>query len=263
MSDTKELTLEQKKAMIPSIKDLYPDEEIEYTQERKDQIDTSSKSEILMAEHESKGYYSAVQQIFRQYYHKQIMEGVIKHKRLDKAVAKLKEIAETKTSTFALFITISPPKDKDLQYLQNIIQKILKKKWVTDYVYNIEYYTDNPHLHSHMMLRLEDKPCHAGSKEIKQTCLLENYKANVKVVYVKDQTHYTNVMHYIMGDKVDEDKLKFVKEDDEWRKKNNLQKYYTNINSECQNYTEVEFESDEENENTDSESESDSEEQLR
>lgn len=132
--------------------------------------------------------------------------------------------------------TINPRMDTDLGEFMKKIIKATKKKWVKHYIFSIEQRgkTDiemGRGIHCHMYVEVDKKKrIYECRREMYNTFkhLVGNRK-HVMVSYAKDPT---NFIKYCMGIKKDEEKDDMIKYDKLWRKKNELEDYYTNINFE-------------------------------
>lgn len=123
--------------------------------------------------------------------------------------------------------TINPTSDVTLEELSILVEKIVKKVWIQDYIYCYETRGDEKGLHCHLFFYREDKlPSHV-EREIKNTLKSidsgNSHFLNFK--YFKDQDA-PNGYNYVKGIKGGTVK-KNHDSDISFRKKNNLADYYT------------------------------------
>ena len=100
------------------------------------------------------------------------------------------------------FLTINPVEISVSKFMQ-IIQKVMKKKWITSYKYTIEFRDPNGRgIHMHSIIEHNNKRIYNAKKEIYNT--VKSIVGNVKHVNlqrIKSQTEYDNVTNYITKNK--------------------------------------------------------------
>jgi len=133
-----------------------------------------------------------------------------------------------------LFLTINPPPTLELNTFINAINKTLSKNWIDGYIYVIEQRGENHDelgkgFHTHILIKLTNhKKQSEVNREIKNTWKkildIDNYHImNIKFI---DDDEQKRKQGYILGEKKEEIKHLKQKMDIEYRKVNNLRKYY-------------------------------------
>lgn len=168
-----------------------------------------------------------------------------KYDEVKKLKDELKIVSDKKDSDF-VWITISPRSDVSFLSFQSVVLRILKKKWMTHYLYVYEQRGKEineigklPHLH--MLLRRNGKKFSEVKREllraIESIVDLDVYSAYDIRLVKDDDDNVMRLMNYILGKKKDEEKQIKQYIDDEWRKRENLEKYYSlNFDEFIKNY---------------------------
>lgn len=145
-------------------------------------------------------------------------------------------VAENKKDSNFVWITISPRPDVIFTKFQEIVSRIVKKKWMTNYIYvyeqrgeDLENIGVKPHLH--MLLQRNGKKFSEVKREIlsviDKIVDLGVYSAyDVRLVKENDE-NVMRIMNYILGAKKDEAKHGKQTIDDLWRKRDNILPYYS------------------------------------
>lgn len=131
------------------------------------------------------------------------------------------------------FITICPYEDIELQSLIKVMTKVLKKKWLNDYVYVYEQRQDDSDkpiygIHVHMIVKREAIAKSDVIREVYNTCkniVGTKQSIDVKLLHKHDMWVRLN---YILGQKSTEEKQKKQIIDKVWREKNRIEPYYQN-----------------------------------
>lgn len=131
-----------------------------------------------------------------------------------------------------VFLTINPRPEVEFYQFRKVIDKLLSKVWMTDYLYSIEQrgtiQEDNlgKGMHMHILFRKNDKePCKI-IREVQNTCkkIVGNPQhCNLQFRTADKSKGYVN---YIKGDKKDENKHEKCRGDVVWRKKMGIEPHY-------------------------------------
>lgn len=182
-----------------------------------------------------KAYYESVYETYKTAFKRQMIndfctEGklpcVVESKVMNDLLQKQAAILMVKPPY--LFITINPAKD-DLEALQKVVAKIIKKKTVSDYHYVYEVRKENKGLHVHMLLKYDDKP-YNFKRGVKSTCknICQSNNPNILNFKFIDEDKIQSKIDYMNGSKKDS-KLPGVRASLVFRKENDLNSFYTNM----------------------------------
>lgn len=170
------------------------------------------------------------------------------HNMLEEQKQQLKERTARKNNNSYLWVTVNPKPDVDLETFKSVVEKLVKKTCIDDYLYvyeqrgttEDEYSSDNDEdylgkgFHSHILIKrnLNYKPCKLITN-IKNTCkhivgnVNNNNQLNMQII---GEEFAEDKKTYILG-KQKTGEGKFIKQamDEIWRKKYNLKQYYNNV----------------------------------
>lgn len=144
---------------------------------------------------------------------------------------KLKEEAESKTmasgkGSYGCLLTINPKPEVTLIEFKKIIDKLLQKKWLVDYIYCYETRKpDNSGMHFHMAFKRGDKRPSEIKREVLNTCkniIGNELHLNYQFCSAKG---YINFENYCKGFKNGK-KKKNSEHDSRWRTENGLKDWY-------------------------------------
>lgn len=125
-----------------------------------------------------------------------------------------------------LMITINPRHDVSLKDLKKQVEKYIKKKTITHYIYVYEVRKDEEGLHCHIIVKYVDKPYNfkRGTKNtFKHLCDVNNpHILNFKFI---TEEHLQSKINYLLGDKKDTKKAG-VACSEAYRKKHKLEPFY-------------------------------------
>lgn len=129
------------------------------------------------------------------------------------------------------FITINPYPDIEYEVFKKHIDKVVKKKWMTKYIYVYEQRQSEENkpyhgIHFHMIVA---KTCAKSDvlREIYNTCKnIVGHKESIDVKPLDTQQDLSTRLNYILGIKSTEDKQKKQQIDKIFRQQYNIQSYY-------------------------------------
>lgn len=130
------------------------------------------------------------------------------------------------------FVTVNPHPDTELKQLMKCVDKVLKKKWMTKYIYVYEQRQDEidkPYhgIHMHMVVEKGDKKKAEVIREVYNTCKrIVGSKQAVDVKPLENAHDLAVRLNYMLGQKADEEKRKKQVIDKIFRQENNLQSFY-------------------------------------
>lgn len=130
------------------------------------------------------------------------------------------------------FITICPYPDTNIKDFIKVMDKVLKKKWIENYVYVYEQRQDDPDgifygIHTHMIVQRNGIAKSDVIREVYNTCKnIVGSKQSIDVKLIKTQHDLDVNINYILGQKSTEEKRKKQIVDKIFREKNSLQSYY-------------------------------------
>jgi IS1 family transposase len=142
------------------------------------------------------------------------------------------EVKESKVTEY-LFITINARQNITFEELFEVMQKLTKKKWLTDYIYVFEQRSeiqyDYSGYHVHMILKRNGKKLFDIRKEFKSTlkhiCDVSNpHILNIK--NIKDNTDLKRRVNYITNFKADVNKHVKQYNDINFREHYKIERYY-------------------------------------
>lgn len=161
---------------------------------------------------------------------------------LEKIVEKQKLMESGKYKSTHLFITINPRPDSDFEKFKEAVQKVVTKKWISDYLYCYEQRgttmeTQGEGFHVHMLLPRNGKKPAEAQREIYNT--VKKFCSNVKHVDIKPvagEQNIQNKIDYIKGickSKNEEGSDKFEKHQIDicWRIEMGLEPFYEYIDT--------------------------------
>lgn len=144
-----------------------------------------------------------------------------------------------KKKTF-IWMTISFRKEKTLEEISNVLDKLSRRSFMTQYHYNIEQRSedvDNIHgIHSHWIVQT-NHPLGQFKRDVMSTLKykgdpddLESFVGNQKHIDIRQYTCdlMDDKLAYLRGDKWDDMKNVKAIVDKQWREKNNISQLYTN-----------------------------------
>lgn len=138
-----------------------------------------------------------------------------------------------KLLTKYIFLTVNPEPTISLKMFRDIIEKVVKKKWMLNYIYVIEQRGNTPDemgrgFHCHFLIDVENKKHSEAIRELKNTfkkvCDV-SYSSCFNIKNIKEE-HLKRVIKYITG--VKKDAFKHPKQliDRVFRDTNHISKYY-------------------------------------
>lgn len=147
-------------------------------------------------------------------------------------------LTERKENTYEylpyMFITVNPKPDCTLVQFQQLIHKMLLKKWLKSYVYVLEQRSTNEEeigkgFHMHIIIKKPDGKSVAHmireiASTFKKVCDISNYHCyNTKQI---SEEEYKRKLVYILGRKQDVDKEAKQDIDRLWRQRMNIKSFY-------------------------------------
>jgi len=130
------------------------------------------------------------------------------------------------------FITICPYEDTPISVLTKIMDKVLKKKWITKYIYVYEQrqgQNDKPFtgIHTHIIVKRDGIAKSDVIREVYNTSKsICGSKQSIDVKLLKTRRDLLVHINYILGTKSTKDKQDKQLIDKIFREKNNLKSYY-------------------------------------
>ena len=196
--------------------------------------DSVAGFDLMINEAKYAGLKQAITSTYKTYYQELIWNGD-----LDAIVPELKklrevtnEVKESKVTEY-LFITINARQNITFEEIFEVMPKLTKKKWLTDYIYvyeqrsEIQY--DYSGYHVHMILKRNGKKLFDIRKEFKSTlkhiCDVANpHILNIK--NIKDSADLKRRVNYITNFKADVNKHAKQYNDINFREHYKLERYY-------------------------------------
>lgn len=184
-----------------------------------------------------KAFKKALTDTYYQQTMNEIRNGKIEIKELKEVYDKMKEEDDKKLGN-VLFITINPRPDVSVSESKSVVAKVVKKKWILDYLYVIEQRgTTEEDMgkghHYHMLIwRQEGKKPSEIVREIRNTCKSVCSVDNPSILNIKNckSEDIPKRVGYMLGHKsVRDDPTKADKQsvDTVWRQKNNFEDCYS------------------------------------
>jgi len=128
-----------------------------------------------------------------------------------------------KTKTYSTLITLALPNDTELAPL---IRKLkgLDYKYLSKYVFSLEYFSKTgENLHVHMFLPYSVAKAKCIRDFSRKFRIKENF-IDIRKRDTEDGAVFAE--SYVRGIKKDAEKAEFVQQDEEWRKANEIEKFY-------------------------------------
>lgn len=189
-----------------------------------------------------KAFKKALTDMYYQQTMNEIRNGKLDIKEVKEVYENLKKEDDKRLGN-VIFITVNPRPDVSMVESKKVVEKIVKKKWVVDYMYVVEQRgiveseMGKGH-HYHLLIWREDgkKPSEIV-REIRNTCKTICSVDNPSILNIKNckDEDIPKRVGYMIGDKsVRDDPTKADKQsiDVVWREKNNLEKYYSHNDKE-------------------------------
>ncbi|AXH77215.1 MAG: putative replication initiation protein [Cressdnaviricota sp.] len=177
----------------------------------------------------------ALVSIYSQYYTNIIYNGGF-----DKIAPNLKKIRDELDAsnnikaTDWMFITINPKDTVTVKSIMETMNKVISKKWITQYIYVIEQRSiedeDIKGVHIHLLLKRNDKKPAALKTEIKNTCVRICDVSNPHILnfkYLPTDRDVSQSYNYITGAKKDVEKHPKQLKDKIFRKYYNIKEFYS------------------------------------
>ena len=177
-------------------------------------------------------------QLYKKYFSevvkKHLSQGLYKGTELQDVYDEAISLRKTKSQDQYYFITICPHQDIEIKQLQKCMEKVLKKKWITKYIYVYEqrqHENDQPFfgIHTHMIVQRNDhkKKCEV-IREIFSSCeSICGSKQSIDVKLINTPYDLDVNINYILGQKSTPEKRAKQEIDKIFREQNGLQKFYS------------------------------------
>lgn len=189
-----------------------------------DKIFAGLRTEVLQAQY--KKYYSEIVR-------NQLKNNLFADTQLQSVYNQAMALRRSEEADQFYFITICPYPDLELQSLIKVMDKVLKKKWLNDYVYVYEQRQDDDDkpiygIHVHMIVRRETIAKSDVIREVYNTSKsIVGSKQSIDVKLL-NKLEMSVRLNYILGQKSSEEKQKRQIIDKVFREKNRIEPYYQN-----------------------------------
>lgn len=196
--------------------------------------------EILQARH-TRLYLDTKEDVLRRKFQKllsesldiDLKEGKCTDKYLQQVYDDLQTKKQQRYAPQYFFITICPYEDVDIESLKKVVEKCVKKKWMTSYIYVYEQRQTEiglPYfgIHSHMIVKRGTIAKSDVIREIYNTSKsICGSKQSIDVKLLKNDEDLKVRLNYILGEKSTKEKRQRQEIDKIFRQNNNLLSYYS------------------------------------
>lgn len=163
---------------------------------------------------------------------KQLKDGRYEGTKLQEVYDQVTSLRKQEAENKYYFITICPYDDIELSKLVKVMDKMVKKRWFTSYVYVYEQRQSEegkPYhgIHTHIIVDKGTVKKAEVIREVYNTCKdIVGSKQSVDVKILETEYDLSTRLNYILGSKADVEKQQKQVIDKIFREENNLQSFY-------------------------------------